>query len=183
MLITTSRKTSNRVRSFTRDLWSVFPNSERFNRGGMSRAELIARLINQNASYALIITMYKGNPNNLEILSTEGKTIATILMESAMLRREVSQTHNPRINNIHAVCVRPDSTTQTKELAQLIGSLLKKDVIESEEVIQDAAKSSAIIWFQDLDRGKTLWTHYHAFNGIEIGPRIRVSSISRSVEN
>ena len=183
MLITTSRKTSNRVRTFTRDLWSVFPYSIRFNRGGMSRAELIAKLVNQNASFALIVTLYKGNPNNIEILSSEGKTIATILMESAMLRREVAKSYNPRINSIFAVNVKQDSTTQTKELARLIGSLFKIEVIESIDMIQAAKKSSVIIWFQDLGKGKTLWTHYHALNGIEIGPRIRVSSLSRSVEN
>jgi hypothetical protein len=124
--------------------------------------------------------MYKGNPNNLEILSSEGRIIATILMESAMLRREVSQSHNPRINNIHAVIVKQGSTTQTKELAKLIGLILNTEVVESKEVQQAAAKSSVVIWIQDLAQGKTLWTHYQASSGVEIGPRIRVSSLSRS---
>jgi rRNA maturation protein Rpf1 len=160
----------------------VFPDSVRFNRGGMSRAEIIARVVNQEANFVIIVTMYKGNPSNLEIISSEGEPWAKIHMESAMLRREVLESSSPRINSIYSVEVKKDSTRQTIELAHLIGSLVNTDVIESTDVNQTSTKSSAIIWFQDLNRGKTLWTFYHAFDGIEIGPRIRVKSLIRSIE-
>jgi U3 small nucleolar ribonucleoprotein protein IMP4 len=182
LLITTSRKTSNRIRSFTRDLWSVIPESIRFNRGGMSRTEIVARLINQDANSVIIVTMYKGNPNNLEVVSSEGKTMATIFMESAMLRREVLKSHTPRINSISAVSVKQGSSKQANELAQFIGSLVGIDVIETSDVNQTGAKSSVVFWFRDLSKGKVLWTHYHAFDGAEIGPRIRVSSFSRRLD-
>jgi rRNA maturation protein Rpf1 len=148
----------------------------------MSRAEIIARLQNLDANYVIIVTMYKGNPNNLVIISSEGETRAKILMESAMLRREVLKSDNPRINSLHAVEIKHNSTQQTKNLAYLIGSLLNADVKESASVKQARIKSATTIWFQDLGNGKTLWTHYHAFDGLEIGPRIRVSSILRSNE-
>jgi rRNA maturation protein Rpf1 len=154
----------------------------RFNRGGMSRAELIAKLREQEANFLIIVTMYKGNPNNLEIIHPEGKTLATIFMESAMLRREVLNSHYPRINNVHSVEVKQNSTLQTKELAYLIGSLLNTNVMESIGVKKVGPKSSVTIWFQDSGRGKSLWTHYHAIDGTELGPRIRVSSLSRSIE-
>jgi rRNA maturation protein Rpf1 len=148
----------------------------------MSRTEIVARLINQDANSVIIVTMYKGNPNNLEVVSSEGKTSATIFMESAMLRREVLKSRAPRINNISAVSVKKGSSKPTIELAQFIGSLVNIDIIETLDVKQTGAKSSVIFWFQDLGKGKVLWTHYHAFDGTEIGPRIRVSSLSRRLE-
>ena len=148
----------------------------------MSRAEIVARLINHDANFVIVVTMYKGNPNNLEIVSSEGKAVATIFMESAMLRREVLKSRNPRINGISSVSIKQGSSKQAYELAQLVGSLLGIDVIETTDVKQTGAKSSVIFWFQDLKHGKILWTHYHAFDGIEIGPRIRVSSLSRRFE-
>jgi hypothetical protein len=148
----------------------------------MSRAELLAKLRKEDAKAAIIVTLYKGNPRNLEIIAPSGETLAMIHMESALLSREVSKSHNPRINRINSVEVKQESTTQTKDLANLIGFLLNTEVRESESVKQTEIKGSVIFWFQDLDQGKTLWTHYHAFNGVEIGPRIRVSSISRSIE-
>ncbi|MGD2073164.1 MAG: hypothetical protein PVG65_06720 [Candidatus Thorarchaeota archaeon] len=146
----------------------------------MNRAEIIARIVNEEANFLMIVTMYKGNPSNLELISPEGETWATINMESAILRREVLKIQSPRINSIYSVEVKEDSTRQTTELAHLIGSLLDTDVIESTSVKQASIKSSAIIWFQDLNQGKTLWTYYHAFDGIEIGPRICVKSLIRS---
>ena len=48
VLITTSRKTSNRVRTFVRDLWATIPDSERFNRGGLGLKELAARMVGED---------------------------------------------------------------------------------------------------------------------------------------
>ena len=62
LLITTSRRTSNRVRSFSRDLWSVLPGTERFNRGGMGLTELVSRIHNSGAQAALVISIWRGNP-------------------------------------------------------------------------------------------------------------------------
>ena len=148
----------------------------------MSRAEIVARLKNHDANFVIVVTMYKGNPNNLEIVSSEGKTVGTIFMESAMLRREVLKLHSPRINNISSVSVKQGSSRQTYELAQLVGSLVDTDVTEVSDVKQTGAKSSVIFWFQDSRQGKILWTHFNAFDGVEIGPRIRVSSLSRRFE-
>jgi len=39
-------------------------------------------------------------------------------------------------------------------------------------------KTKVVVWLQDFPTGKTLWTYYHAEDGLEIGPRMRITSVT-----
>lgn len=181
LLITTSRKTSNRVRSFARDLWTVLPGTERFNRGGMGRTELAARVGQSGANGALVISMWKGNPSLLLFTSSTGQEIVTVKMESAKLRREVNPSKKTRINGLAGIFVNSGCSDRTRELGDTLSYYLDTDIYEiadPEDV--DVEENQTMIWMTDLPSGKTLWTHYHSTDRLEIGPRIRVTSIRRN---
>ena len=180
LLITTSRKTSNRVRSFARDLWTVLPGTERFNRGGMGLTELAARVGQSGANAALVISMWKGNPSLLIFTTSTGNEVVTIKMESAKLKREVNPTTNTRFIGNAGVFIKSGSSDITRELGEILASFLNIEMLEiaQPEDVQ-VEKNWSLIWLEDMPSGKILWTHYHSRTGVEIGPRIRVVSIRR----
>jgi len=179
LLITTSRRTSNRVRSFVRDLYTVMPGSERFNRGGMSLQELISRIQASGATAALVVTLYKGNPGGIRIFDSSGVERLVIRMESAALRREVMRGKKLRINSIHSLSVPPNSSLQTMKLAQELARLLDTELLELEKLspVGPEGEHAVDIRLTDMRGGRTLWTHYHAADVSEVGPRIRVTSV------
>ena len=182
LLITTSRRTSNRVRSFARDLSSVIPGSERFNRGGMGITELASRIRQSGAQAALIISIWKGNPGELTILSQEGVEILKLRLESALLRREIDPSNKGKVGEIRCVGVRIGSSNRVWDFARAFAELLSLNIEEySSPTDSHTEKNRSLLWVEDAPSEKILWTHYNTKDLSEIGPRIRVSSIRRSI--
>ena len=157
------------------------PGSERHNRGGMSLEELLSKTKKSNARALLVVSISQGNPRNIQVISSEGKELLTITMESAALRREVLPVHRPRITSLQSVLMQPNCSSQTLILAKKIAKLMGVEISDSNypnEIIN--GKGQVFPYFSDLAPAKTLWTHYYAFDKREIGPRIRVSSVSGS---
>ena len=184
LLLTTSRNTSNRVRTFVRDLSSVLPGVERFNRGGMGLPELIARINQNGAKAAIVVSMWRGNPGEMVVLSPKGEETINIKLESVLLNREVNPTGPTRIGRVSSVLVKTGSSAQVKALAEDITSLLNLGLSERTDPYDSLTDDThSFIWLEDGGSGKILWTHYTTLKGIEIGPRIRISKIRRkSVE-
>ena len=184
LLITTSRRTSNRVRTFARDLWSVLPGTERFNRGGMGITELTSRIRQSGAQAALIISIWRGNPGELTILSPEGDELFKLRLESALLRREIDASNKGKVGTIQGVGVKIGSSTHVWDLAKGFAELLSVNIDElSEPAEKRTEKNRALLWFEDAPSGKIHWTHYNTKDLTEIGPRIRVASVRRLGDN
>ncbi|MGY5860549.1 MAG: hypothetical protein RTU63_14355 [Candidatus Thorarchaeota archaeon] len=184
LLITTSRRTSNRVRSFARDLNAVLPGTERFNRGGMGITELASRIRQSGAQAALIISIWKGNPGELTLLSPEGKEILKLRLESALLRREIDPSNKGRVGTIEGVGVKIGSSTNVWDIARPFAELLSLNIEElSDPAEKRTEKNKALLWFEDAPSEKILWTFYNTKDLSELGPRIRVGSIRRSNED
>ena len=184
LLITTSRRTSNRVRTFVRDLCTVIPGLERFNRGSMSLSELVSRIKQSSAIGALIISMYRGNPGTMQLLSADGTEIIHVKMESALLKREIQQKQGTRIKSIRTIYVQKDCSAETLLLASMIADIVGHSPIFIPLVTDFEAGSDneSYMWLQDLPDGKTLWTHYNSATRTEIGPRVRAFNIRRILD-
>ncbi|MCK4740620.1 MAG: hypothetical protein KAT22_03680, partial [Candidatus Thorarchaeota archaeon] len=169
-----------RVRSFVRDLWTVLPGTERFNRGGMNIAELSSRIRQSRASAAIVVSLFKGNPRSLQILAPDGEQLMEVRMESAALRREVTSSRSPKMRAIHSIAVQIGAGEQTRAIAEMLSKLLDAPIAELPEIVSAGSqgKTKVVVWFQDFPTGKTLWTHYHAEDGLEIGPRMRITSVT-----
>ncbi|TXT53954.1 MAG: putative Brix domain-containing ribosomal biogenesis protein [Candidatus Thorarchaeota archaeon] len=180
-LITTSRRTSNRVRSFVRDLWTVLPGSDKFNRGGMNLAELAARIRQSSAEAALVITMFKGNPGDIQFIDADGHQFLTVRMGSAQLKREVTSDNPPRINSVHSITILSSENEHLLSLASILGEIIGVPVHEASEIVPlgPEYQNMVTIVMDTLQSGKILWTHFHSEDALEIGPRIRVRSILR----
>lgn len=184
ILITTSRRTSNRVRSFARDLWSVLSGSERFNRGSMSVEELLSRILQSGARAALVISIWKGNPGEMTVLLPSGAELLRMKIDSALLRRETNPIFKRKIDGIESICVKTGSSKKVMEIARDLGNLFDTLVQECQSPTDISSNSNRIlIWLEDSPKGKILWTHYSTYNSLELGPRIKISSVRRLAGN
>jgi len=181
VLLTTSRRTSDRVRSFIRDLAYSIPDSIRFNRGSMNMAQLRARISQVGANAAIIVSMFRGNPGELSFIDESGEEILNIRMESAALRREVSPDSSTKNVSCLGVVVKEDSSERTLSLATELAELfnMELNVTASPYAITTDQSRSSFVWLEDLKKGKILWTQYITDDHKEIGPRIRISSLRR----
>ncbi len=147
----------------------------------MSSTELVARIQQSDAKMAFIVTLWKGNPGTIRFISPTGSELLTVKLESAALRREVSSLRGLRILSVRTVTVPKNISKQGRNLADFIAALFDLDATESDSpVIAEADGSNKVeIRIEDLRGEKILWTHFHAVDGEEIGPRIRVIGLRR----
>jgi hypothetical protein len=79
------------------------------------------------------------------------------------------------------VTVPKNISKQGRHLADFIAALTDLKATDSDMPTEAVAEGSnkVEIRVEDLGGGKILWTHFHAVNGEEIGPRIRVTGLRR----
>jgi hypothetical protein len=147
----------------------------------MSIDELRSRVVQSGSNLALIVSIWKGNPRTIRFLYPRDDDALELRVESAALRREVSNKKGLRIHSIYGVTVEENCSPNALELASVIASMLGIDVKSKQQSgAQDEASSGMVeIRVSDLREGKLLWTFYHAQNGMELGPRIRISEFRR----
>ena len=150
----------------------------------MGLTELTSRIRQSGAQAALIISIWRGNPGELTILSSEGKEIIKLRLESALLRREIDASNKGRVGTIEGIAVKIGSSTRVWELARFFAELLSLNIDElSDPAEKQTEKNRALLWFEDAISEKILWTFYNTKDLSELGPRIRVSSVRSSNED
>lgn len=134
LLITTSRKPSQRTRSFTKDLASNLPDTVRLNRGRKTLVELSLECFRYRAKYLFIIGEKKGNPSIIRIYRLDKtieypvlKQIALINISSVKLSRE---SYSGRIYNPVYIRVNYDKclTNNCFYLADLIINIYRERI-------------------------------------------------------
>jgi len=150
----------------------------------MGLTELISRIRQSGAQAALIISIWRGNPGELTILSTQGEETFKLRLESALLRREIDPSNKGKVGSIEGVGVKVGSSSPVWDLARDFASLLSLHIDEySDPAERRTEKNRVLLWFEDAPSEKILWTFYNTKDLSELGPRIRVSSIRRLHED
>ena len=146
----------------------------------MSLEELRSRVEQSGARLALIVSIWKGNPRTIRFLFPYDDELE-LKIESATLRREVSINKGPRIHSVYGVSIEENCSSNARELASIIASILETDIKSEQQpvILGEAGTGIGEIRVTDLSRGKLLWTCYHTRNGSEIGPRIRISEFRK----
>ncbi|MFW9844671.1 MAG: hypothetical protein ACFFEV_08850, partial [Candidatus Thorarchaeota archaeon] len=146
--------------------------------GGMGLTELASRIRQSGAQAALIISIWKGNPGEITLLSSQAKELLKLRLESALLRREIDTSNKGRVGTIEGVGVKIGSSSHVWDLARRFAEMMSLNIEElSDPAERQTEKNRALLWFEDAPSGKILWTHYNTKDLAEIGPRIRVSSV------
>ncbi|MEN6329494.1 MAG: Brix domain-containing protein [Methanobacteriaceae archaeon] len=152
MLITTSRKPSQRTRSFGRTLGRVLP-ARYLNRGKMSLREVFLKAKELGFEFVIVISERDGNPNRLEFFKSNEESEAHILITADL---------SP-----------PSGKTQTKhlsfrcdepELADFFSSFLK--------IKSNNNQNSNLIWIKQADHAQRTVMEFYDNKGNLIRPRI-----------
>ncbi len=147
----------------------------------MSIEELRSRVNQSGARSALVVSIWKGNPRTIRFISPTADDELELKIESAVLRREVSDNKGPRIHSTFGVTVEENCSSNAHELASILASTLSVDMINEPHPIALGKAGSGMVEIRvtDLRGGKLLWTFYHTHDGSEIGPRIRIVELRR----
>jgi tRNA threonylcarbamoyladenosine modification (KEOPS) complex Pcc1 subunit len=149
----------------------------------MGLTELTSRIRQSGAQAALIISIWRGNPGELTVLSPQGDEIIKLRLESALLRREIDSSNKGRVGTIEGVGVKSGSSERVWNLARDFATLLSLNIKDySDPAESRTERNRALLWFEDAPSEKILWTQYNTKDLSEIGPRIRVSSVRRLVK-
>jgi rRNA maturation protein Rpf1 len=143
----------------------------------MGLGELASRILQAGARAAIVISMWRGNPGDLSFIDSGGSELALIRVESALLRRETLTSGKPKVTSLLSISVRTDSSDSVKSLASLLQSLLDLPVEYHSEPSTVGVAGQCQLWLESTPSGKIIWTHYHALDGTEIGPRIRIKEV------
>ena len=95
IIVTTSHRPNQRLRSFAKDLAAVLPFAIKVNRGKSSLRDLFHDAVSLGARRVVIVSTWKGNPGTIrvyeptETLETGLREVLHIRLRGATLRREI----------------------------------------------------------------------------------------------
>ena len=141
ILVTTSHRPTQRVRSFIKDLASVLPEAIKLNRGKSSLRDLYYDAMAYGATRIVIVTVWKGNPGKmlvyqpLEPPDVGLKLIASYLIRGVKLRREVPGSKKLQSTTKLAIDLTSINSERLRMLADTISrSFLARMVFDPDEL-------------------------------------------------
>jgi rRNA maturation protein Rpf1 len=166
------------VRTFIRDLHSVIPGSDRFNRGSMSILELVSRIRQQEARGAFVISSFRGNPRILQIVLPSGDISYELIIESGLLRREVDPKKRLHVKRLVAVGTLGSRDESVQRFSKMFADLLDiefRTLSSQDEVVCGSSLEAIMVFWSDGE--KVMWSTFHTKDGQEIGPRVRLTGL------
>ena len=122
--IGTTRKPTQRVRSFVKELNWVIPGSTRISRGKQGFMELCDSALKQGASRIVLVGAFHGNPGRLGFLEYNGEDWQfippTIIIKSVQLLRELGTVKTRRPTQLFVLAETPKDHPHAELLAQAL---------------------------------------------------------------
>jgi len=177
IILTTSRRPTQRVRSFVKDLYSVIPQAIRINRGKATLNDLASYALEINAEKILVVITRKGNPGSILIygVDLEGKPIALcrIVISGIKLSREYGGSPCPKTSSIFI-----DISSIKSELGEQLAEVLIKNLgyvpITS---INEATPNSITAIINEKSSNNVVMKYMRLSPRIICGPVIRISKV------
>ncbi|MFZ8791574.1 MAG: Brix domain-containing protein [Thermosphaera aggregans] len=170
ILTTTSHRSSQRTRSFVKDLSSVIPFSQRTTRGKKTLQELFTETYLSGLKWLLVVDEKNGNPSRLRFyhvefkgVKPEGREVGWVTLKGVRLVRE-----NPeavKISNPSTISVDYGECTRGKcfNLADLLLMVFSEALSDNPDVTVKLVEEGG------------LRVRFLGEGGAEVGPLLRVS--------
>jgi U3 small nucleolar ribonucleoprotein protein IMP4 len=156
MLITTSRKPSQRTRTFARSLERVL-NAKYINRGKMSLRDVLIKLNNLNFNRIIIISEMKGNPSRMEVLNSSGDSLIS-------LNVTVSITSLSGRIEKDKLCIRCEMEELKKDIIPILGIFAEDN--------ERSISNSNLLWIKTGRKDSEGVVEFYDQNGHLTGPKI-----------
>ncbi|WP_230937987.1 Brix domain-containing protein [Sulfolobus acidocaldarius] len=123
MLLTSSRDSSSRIRSFLNELSYIIPDSFKINRGRQSLDDIFKRSRLYGASYIVIVSSSKGNPGRFLVYNTYTSIREfDIKIQGITLLKEIGGRESKIVSKkIRVGCIGELSNTLVKNLFMNLG--------------------------------------------------------------
>ncbi len=156
MIITTSRKPSQKTRSFVNDLARVF-NIKVLNRGKTSLKSIL-----EEYDKLIVVGEYKGNPGKIKLYNTDKNTIISMLV-STKLQREVCEKETENTQGVLNLVFNGNTKKHEHLFYEFFKDLINQD--SNFKMSFEPSDSDSIFYIQFYEDDK------------KVGPLIIVKSI------
>ncbi len=139
ILVTTSHRPTQRVRSFIKDLASVLPYALKINRGKSTMTDLYYDAMGYGAERVIVVTVWKGNPGRIRVYKPCEppdvclEELATITLKGVKLRREVPGSKKLMGSRSLGIDVTSVGSEQYKMLADTLARAFLARLVLNEE--------------------------------------------------
>lgn len=132
ILITTSRRPTQRVRSFSKDLERVIPSARRVNRGKLSIDGVADRVSEVGGDRAIIVDRWKGGPGKIDLYRLRSGKLDLVypVLYLAGVRTQDEYGKKTRIRRGLVVTVVKGSSKRIKRIAMALADFLEIRMIE-----------------------------------------------------
>ena len=138
IVIGTTRKPSQRIRSFAKELARVIPRGVRLTRGKQSLIDFCEEARSKGASCILLVGGYHGNPGRLIFIKYSQDKWSfqppLIFLKAVTLLRQMRKQTTPKSKRLYVV----QDTDRDKSQAELIASALEVPIVQREVLTNEA---------------------------------------------
>jgi len=180
IIVTTSHRPTQRVRSFVKDLVSVLPGAEKLTRGKATLRDLYYEAAARGAQRVIVVSVWKGNPGTLHVYepleppSLELRLMLRIMLEGVRLSRETPGAQRAYGAQSLGVYVPPAASDELHRLADTLArALLASIAIDYDEAL-DRFDVVAVL---DKGRGSIAEVEFRCSSGRVCGPLLRIAGV------
>ena len=175
ILLTTSRRPTQRIRTFCRDLLYSIPDFTRTNRGKMSLDALAEKAVELNSNRVVVVGRWHGAPGKIGLFNISlGLTPVSPLMiiHSISLRRELKE--GTRRIKSSVITLEPNASSELQRLAGSLSKFFGLPILPLDE----ASKKHRVSMHLSYDSSRRVkLTFFVLEQMIEIGPRVSFSRL------
>ena len=176
MLLTTSRRPTERIRTFCRDLVNSIPAVVRVNRGKMSQDGVAEKAIELEADRVIIVDRWHGGPGKINLFhvsSTGLKPVPPlILMSGICLRRELKAGTRRVCSSV--VTVDSETSTELANIAKNISQFIGLPILS----LNKAAKRHHVSMHFSFDSKQRFQVTFLLLGQmVDVGPRLTLSKL------
>lgn len=177
ILLTTSRRPTERIRSFCRDLMYSIPQIISINRGKMSLDGVSEKALEINADSVIMVDRWGNGFGQIKLFQVSSKGLQTVMpimyLSDVYLRREINV--NTKRFRSSVITFESEITIDLKRTAKHISQFLNLPFMSADEAIE---QHRASLHFMYNSSGYIKATFMILGRMIEIGPRLNVSKLT-----
>jgi U3 small nucleolar ribonucleoprotein protein IMP4 len=176
ILLTTSRRPTERIRTFCRDLANSIPDVVRVNRGKMSVDGVAEKAIELEADRVVVVDRWRGGSgkiNLFQLSSTGLKPVPPLmLIRGIRLQREFKE--GTRRTRSSAVTLEPEDSAELERIAGRLSQFFGLPILSLDEA---GKRHNASMLFSFGSSRHIQITFMFLSRMVEIGPRVTLSKL------
>ena len=177
ILLTTSRRPTNRIRSFCRELAGSLPDIVRINRGKLNLDGILEKTLEVDADRVVIVDRWKGGPGKIQLFLVKETSLESIppiiYIQGIKLRREFEIKTKPTRSFV--ITTPPKSSFHIEKIAGFLTHFFNIPVLS---VKQTVSRYSTSMHVSTDTSGRIVITFVLLPEFREVGPRISAAKVT-----